>query len=61
MMWSLTHSDDIRDKMKGLLEPTVYYHDLHTSTGGSWMCNQAQQEKGTFPQVEIYKHDSGQQ
>ena len=30
----------------------------------SWsanMCNQAQVEKGTFQQFEIYKHDSAQQ
>ena len=52
-MWSLTHFDDILNKMKGLQEPTV-----QTSTGGSCMCNQAQQEKGTFQRLEIYKHDS---
>ena len=43
MMWSLTHFDDILNKMKGLQEPTV-----QTSTGCSCMCNKAQQEKGTF-------------
>ena len=31
-MWSLTHFDDIINKMEGLLEPTV-----QTSTGGSCM------------------------
>ena len=43
MMWPLTHFDDILNKMKGLQEPTV-----QASTGGSCMCSQAQQEKGTF-------------
>ena len=43
MMWSLTHFDDILNKMKGLQEPTV-----QNSTGCSCMCNKAQQEKGTF-------------
>ena len=42
--------------MKGLKEPTV-----QTSTGGSCLCNQAQQEKGTFQWLEIYLHDSAQQ
>ena len=42
--------------MEGLLEPTV-----QTSTGGSCMRNQAQQEKGTFQRLEIIKHDSAQQ
>ena len=37
------------------------YHDLQTSTGGSCVCNQAQQEKGTFQRFEIYKHDSARQ
>ena len=46
----------ILNKMKGLQEPTV-----QTSTGGSCMCNQPQQEKGTFQRLEIYKHDSAQQ
>ena len=53
-MWSLAHFDDILDKMKGLQEPTVWYHDLQTSTGGSCACNQAQQEKGTFQPPEIH-------
>ena len=61
MMWSLAHFDDILDKMKGLQEPTVLYHDLQTSTGGSCVCNQAQQEKGTFEPPEIYKHDFARQ
>ena len=56
MMWPLRHFDDLLNKMKGLQEPTV-----QTSTGGSCMCNQAQQEKGTFQRLEIYKHDSAQQ
>ena len=56
MMWSLTHFDDVLNKMKGLQEPAA-----QTSTGGSCMCNQAQQEKGTFQRLEIYKHDSAQQ
>ena len=47
--------------MKALQEPTVYYHDLQTSSGGSSMCNHAEQEKGTFQQLEIYKHDYAQQ
>ena len=55
-MWSLTHFDAILNKMKGSQEPTV-----QTSIGGSCMCNQAQQEKGTFQWLEIYKHDSAQQ
>ena len=55
-MWSLTHFDDILNKMKGLQEPTV-----QTSTGGYCMCNQPQREKGTFQRLEIYKHDSAQQ
>ena len=61
MMWSLTHFDDITDKMKGSQEPRVLYHDLQTSGGGSRIGNQAQQEKGTFQPLEIYKHDSAQQ
>ena len=56
MMWSLTHFDDIINKMEGLQEPTV-----QTSTGGSCMRNQAQLEKGTFQRLEIFKHDSAQQ
>ena len=56
MMWSLTYFDDILSKMKWLREPTV-----QTSTDGSCMCNQAQQEKDTFQWLEIYKHDSAQQ
>ena len=56
MMWPLRYFDDILNKMKGLQEPTV-----QTSTGGSGMCNQAQQEKGTFQRLEIYKHDSAHQ
>ena len=60
--WCGKHSvDDILDKMKGLQEPTVWYHDLQTSTGGSCMCNQARQEKSTFQRLEIFKHDSAQQ
>ena len=55
-MWSLTHFDDILNKLKGLQEPTV-----QTSTGGSCMCNQPQQEKGTFQRLEIYKDDFAQQ
>ena len=55
-MWSPMHFDDILNKVKGLQEPTV-----QTSTGGSCMCNQAQQEKGTFQRLKIYKHDSAQQ
>ena len=55
-MWSLMHFDDILNKVKGSQEPTV-----QTSTGGSCMCNQAQQEKGTFQRLKIYKHDSAQQ
>ena len=55
-MWSLMHFDDILNKVKGLQEPAV-----QTSTGGSCMCNQAQQEKGTFQRLKIYKHDSAQQ
>ena len=58
-MWSLTYFDAILNKMKGLQEPTV--QTLQTSIGGSCMCNQAQQEKGTFQRLEIYKHDSAQQ
>ena len=54
MMWSLTHFGDVLDKMKGLQEPTV-------QTGGSCMCSQSRQEKGTFQRLEIYKHDSAQQ
>ena len=56
MKWSLMHFHDILNKIKGLQEPTV-----QTSTGGSCMCNQAQQEKGTFQRLEIYKDDSAQQ
>ena len=56
MMWSLRHFDDILNKMRELQEPTV-----QTSTGGSCMCNQAQQEKRTFQRLEIYKHESAQQ
>ena len=55
MMWYPTHFDDILNKMKGLQEPAV-----QTSTGGSCMCNQPQQEKGTFQRHEIYKDDSAQ-
>ena len=55
-MWSLMHFDDILNKVKGLQEPAV-----QTSTDGSCMCNQAQQEKGTFQRLKIYKHDSAQQ
>ena len=58
MMWSLTHLDNILDKIKELQEPTVAYNDLQTSTGGSCVCNQAQQGKGTFQRLEIYKHYS---
>ena len=61
MMWSLTHFNDILDKMKASQELTVQYHDLQTSSGGSSMYNHAQQEKGTFQRLEIYKHDSSQQ
>ena len=39
----------ILNKMKGLQEPTV-----QTSTGGSCMCNQPQQEKGTFQRLETW-------
>ena len=34
---------------------------MQNSTGGSCMCNHAQQEKGSIQQLEIYKHDSAQQ
>ena len=56
MMWFLTHFDDTRQN-----EGVTGTSSLQTSTGGSCMCNQAQQEKGTFQQREIYKHDSAQQ
>ena len=53
MMWSVTHCDDILDKMKGLQEPTVYYLDLQTSSGRSSVCNQAQQEKVLFRRLKF--------
>ena len=34
--------------------------DLRTFTGESFMCNQAQQEKGPFHPLEIHKHVSAQ-
>ena len=42
-MWSLTHFDDIINKMEGLLEPTV-----QTSTGGSCMAIRLSRRKVLF-------------
>ena len=56
-MWSLTYFDDTRQN-EGVRPGTS---SLQTSTGGSCMCNQAQQEKGTFQWFEIYKYDSAGQ
>ena len=40
---------------------TLEDHDLQTSTGESYICNQAQHKKGPFRWLEIYKRGSAQQ